>query len=447
MFYDVILLNAALETEYRCKTIDFLWHSKLLEPGEYQIQIIAEDDLDLTVCRYVTVNTKKEIGIIQKWEYSSTESGTVIISGYFLEHLLFESVVYPTYNASNKTIWQVGAEVCSTYLDNLGFPLVLSSQPLSGVIVPESLSVTKEQTGDYVGTLLYDLAAVYGYGVSLTKVNKVPATNLLTNGDFSNGTAGWSTSTLASCTVSDNVAICLANSANDSINKTLSTVADHKYYFAARVKSTSNLIRFYLSNAQRYHSGSGNYELLSSIFTATSTNHGMGVLDSRLSGFDNFYVKYAIAIDLTATFGAGNEPTAAGMDALLSAFPNSWFDGTQELLPIKTLYNAKANKAQEDWVVPTLLNGWTGTLQYFKDSLGIVHFKGYLTGGTSNTTALQMPVGYRLSSTSGYFPIAGNLYGNVHTTMYIANGVSITPVSVNSATGWHLSSVFYRAEA
>jgi len=163
------------------------------------------------------------------------------------------------------------------------------------------------------------------------KADKVTATNLLTNGDFSNSTVGWSTSTLASCTVSDNVAICLANSANDSINKTLSTVADHKYYFAARVKSTSNLIRFYLSNAQRYHSGSGNYELLSSIFTATSTNHGMGVLDSRLSGFDNFYVKYAIAIDLTATFGAGNEPTAAGMDALLSAFPNSWFDGTQWL--------------------------------------------------------------------------------------------------------------------
>lgn len=171
MFYDVILLNASLETEYRCKTTDFLWHSKLYSPGEFQIQIVADDDLDLSVCKYVTVNTKKEIGIIHKANFSSTEPGTVILSGYFLEHLLYESVLYPTYNASNKTIWQVGAEVCSTYLNDLGFPLVLPSQPSSGVIVPESLSVTKEQTGDYVGTLLYDLAAVFGYGVSITKTD------------------------------------------------------------------------------------------------------------------------------------------------------------------------------------------------------------------------------------------------------------------------------------
>jgi len=169
--YDVILLNASLETEYRCKTVDFLWHSKLSEPGEYQIQIIVDDDLDLSVCRYVTVNTKKEIGIIQKWEYSSGDPGTVIVSGYFLEHLLYESVVYPTYSAYNKTIWQVGSEACATYLDNLGFPLILPSQPSSGVIVPESLSVTMQQTGDYVGDLLYGLTAVYGYGVLITKAD------------------------------------------------------------------------------------------------------------------------------------------------------------------------------------------------------------------------------------------------------------------------------------
>ena len=164
---------------------------------------------------------------------------------------------------------------------------------------------------------------------------KVPATNLLTNGDFSNGTTGWSTSTLASCTVSGNVATCLANENNDSINRVLTSVVGHKYYFAAQVKALSSLIGFYMSTSNKFHSGGGNYELLSSIFTATSTNHGMGVMDTRASGFDNFYVKYAIAIDLTATFGAGNEPTAAGMDALLSAFPHSWFDGTQELVPFE----------------------------------------------------------------------------------------------------------------
>ena len=43
-------------------------------------------------------------------------------------------------------------------------------------------------------------------------------------------------------------------------------------------------------------------------------------------------VQNVLAIDLTAAFGAGNEPTAAEMDArLASSFLNSWFDGTNTL--------------------------------------------------------------------------------------------------------------------
>ena len=35
-----------------------------------------------------------------------------------------------------------------------------------------------------------------------------------------------------------------------------------------------------------------------------------------------------VLIDLTAAFGAGNEPTKEQMDAMLSQFPNSYFNGT-----------------------------------------------------------------------------------------------------------------------
>lgn len=340
--YDVILLNASLETEYRCKTVDFLWHSKLSEPGEYQIQIIADDDLDLTVCRYVTVNTKREIGIIQKWEYSSTDPGTVIISGYFLEHLLYESVVYPTYSAYNKTIWQVGSEACATYLDNLGFPLILPSQPSSGVIVPESTSVTLQQTGGYVGDLLYDLAAVCGYGVSLTKANKVPATNLLINGDFSNGTVGW-LSNNSTNTVSNGV---LSNIGNGTIHypyvtQLLTIKAGDKYYVRQRFRvanSACNLIELKLNNNIFYHRFTpiaNVWNDYSAVVTATSTSGTFRIhhvyADSATANGKEMQLTNPIVINLTATFGAGNEPTAAGMDALLSAFPNSWFDGTQWL--------------------------------------------------------------------------------------------------------------------
>ena len=169
--YDVIFLNAELETEYRCKTIDYLWDSKLYKPGEYQIQILVDDDLDLNLCKYVITNTKSEIGVIEKWEYSSDKTGTVLISGFFMEQLLFKSVVFPTYNATNKSIWTIANEICGTYLNDLGFSLILPIQPTGGVIVDASTSITFQQTGDYVGTALYGLASVYGYGVAVTKVD------------------------------------------------------------------------------------------------------------------------------------------------------------------------------------------------------------------------------------------------------------------------------------
>ena len=167
--FDVIFLNANLETEYRCKVIDYLWDSKLYEPGEYQIQVLNDNDLDLDVCKYVITNTKKEIGIIERWEYNSQKLNTVIISGYFFEQQLYRSVIYPTYIATGKTIWQIANEICSTYLDDWGFDLTLPVQPIDGVITEESKNISYQQTGDYVGDALYDLAATYGYGISITK--------------------------------------------------------------------------------------------------------------------------------------------------------------------------------------------------------------------------------------------------------------------------------------
>jgi hypothetical protein len=62
---------------------------------------------------------------------------------------------------------------------------------------------------------------------------------------------------------------------------------------------------------------------------------------------------------------------------------------------------SKANKTQEAWIAPTLLNGWVnfgGTFQnsgYFKDNFGIVHLKGTVKSGTYGATVFTLPVGYR----------------------------------------------------
>lgn len=185
--YDVIFLNANLETEYRCKVIDYLWDSKLYEPGEYQLQVLNDDDLDLDVCKYVITNTKKEIGMIERWEYDSKKPNTVVISGYFFEQQLYKSVIYPTYAATNKTIWQIASEICSTYLDDLGFELSLPKRPTNGVITEGVNNISYQQTGGYVGDALYDLAATYGYGVSVTKAGAGLSINIANYHDRTQG--------------------------------------------------------------------------------------------------------------------------------------------------------------------------------------------------------------------------------------------------------------------
>ena len=102
-------------------------------------------------------------------------------------------------------------------------------------------------------------------------------------------------------------------------------------------------------------------------------------------------VQYVSVIDLTTAFGAGKEPTLAEMDRLMARFPNSWFDGVKPIQTIETLYQEKANKVQEAWITPTLLNGWTEVsgypVQYMKDEFGFVHLKGRIASGAIGSYA------------------------------------------------------------
>ncbi len=61
----------------------------------------------------------------------------------------------------------------------------------------------------------------------------------------------------------------------------------------------------------------------------------------------------------------------------------------------------KANKSQEAWITPTLINGWiTGDnalfapIQYKKDNFGCVHLRGGIYNGV-NRNICTLPVGYR----------------------------------------------------
>jgi hypothetical protein len=80
----------------------------------------------------------------------------------------------------------------------------------------------------------------------------------------------------------------------------------------------------------------------------------------------------------------------------------------------------KANKTQEAFIAPTLLNSWVNygsgfmNAGYMKDEFGFVHIRGTLKSGTFNNVAFTLPVGYRPNASIAVPGISGSLVaGNV----------------------------------
>lgn len=157
--------------------------------------------------------------------------------------------------------------------------------------------------------------------VSRIDGNVVSVPNLVTNGDFSNGTTGWATSN-ATISASNNVGSVTASAQYGyaGMSAFTPTVVGSKYYVSAMIKSISSLIKVGMSSSSfGAYSGSNNYEKVSVICTATTTNtHVPIVRDDRASGWDVANVMNMFSVNLTQTFGAGNEPSQAWCDQYLT---------------------------------------------------------------------------------------------------------------------------------
>ena len=197
------------------------------------------------------------------------------------------------------------------------------------------------------------------------------ARNLVVNGDMSLLTAvanradNWSVLNGMPLSVSGNVQTMIATaSAVGAFVQTQTVVTGRKYYGRMRVKADSTMVKVRIAGtaitaADKAHSGGNTFEELSVITSAIGNGTvDFKVVDFRTDSWTQFQVQYATFIDLTATFGAGKEPTLAEMDRLMARFPNSWFDGVKPIQTIETLYQDKAEKYQESWIAPTLLNAW-----------------------------------------------------------------------------------------
>lgn len=83
---------------------------------------------------------------------------------------------------------------------------------------------------------------------------------------------------------------------------------------------------------------------------------------------------------------------------------------------ITVLDKQKANKHQEGWIEPILMNGWQVdgySVGYMKDDLGTVHVRGRVKGGSLDTVVFILPTSYRPESFYGFSTRMGGGTGTV----------------------------------
>lgn len=221
--------------------------------------------------------------------------------------------------------------------------------------VTAQLAQTQKDFDTAVGAVTVDSEVVLARGDENTLGNRlnsiekdvvVEVTNQVVNGDFSKGTTGWASTSQDNIAIIDKVLMATVSSVSgtnaithkmSSISKTDIHYLSFKFMpFRTHVPMILGINR--LTTPKEALANTTNK--ISLLYTPVSLDYSMTFrlnrdsTDSMLIGnvveFSNF-----IDINLTATFGAGNEPTVTQMDRLLEQFPNSWFDGTVNI------YNSK----------------------------------------------------------------------------------------------------------
>lgn len=146
--------------------------------------------------------------------------------------------------------------------------------------------------------------------------------NLVINGDFRSGVSGWSISGATSVVNGE----LYRNLPSDNGFQDITIVNGHIVYATC-------IGRVFSGNTQVNAFDKGNFSngviVLSTSSTTnvngsalkTAANGGIRIDTGGYAYFDNFLV-----IDLTAAFGAGNEPTKAQVDTIMSNYPNNWFN-------------------------------------------------------------------------------------------------------------------------
>lgn len=147
---NLAFMNASFGIIKYFKYINLQWTRRYYEPGEFSVQLPADEYVN--DCVYIYTNARPEVGIIQKKEYADGYDGSVMqLSGYFYEYKLNDKITFPRFNSTGN-IEMIARQIVSTYKADI--PLLQlgpENVPLLGT------SITKQSTGKGLATALYEM--------------------------------------------------------------------------------------------------------------------------------------------------------------------------------------------------------------------------------------------------------------------------------------------------
>lgn len=231
------------------------------------------------------------------------------------------------------------------------------------------------------------------------------ATNLITNGNFIS-TTGWNNFNTSGVVSNNEYTATVTSAGYAGIYRPVSSVTGHKHYMAIEVyPKSANTFSIGFDNNRLTKPTIGNsWNRVSDTFVYSSSINAT-FYNSGCEIGDTIKFRRAIILDLTAIFGAGNEPSALTMDYLLLKYTNSWFDGT--VLDLITVNDTYRNVMSGVTPVTNLIyggnftstSGWTpvnSTLLASANTLTVTGTGTEVYGMTVYNTSLQSAVGKKI---------------------------------------------------
>lgn len=174
------------------------------------------------------------------------------------------------------------------------------------------------------------------------------AENLVTNGDFRNGATGWLIlGTPNTMTITDKLTINGTAATSAGYYKDIAATTGNKLYIAIKSTNAGTVfpsVRLYDFNTTNNSAISGINNTVSSVIVDSKIN-GIRLYFQQIGDavYNNVTIDDIRVINLTATYGAGNEPTKEQCDVLFA----NYFEGSDNVLGTGRVRSVGKNKVTQ----------------------------------------------------------------------------------------------------